>query len=810
MVDDGGVPPLPRRVPGASGSPRPTVRVELGTISEDLRRRVLTAIAHELELDEAERRRSGASPPIGAGASPANGASASLAGGSGPVFESSDAGMAASHGVSPANGSSATSENGSGVGLDIGSGPGPGERAGGGLDYGIGADPVYVSPWERNALWPGTPAQPGDITQGEAAERGHDAEADAAAAQEPRAADEREEAIDAADAAGGQSDADLGPQVPLPRRAPGTNGAPPPPAELRREYLPSSVLGRRLDPETHTEPLPRISGTRSGHGLGGPRSPAETGSGQSAPSVFTPIRRAAAPPAPPTPAGSPAEPGLPAPAPSIAASAGAPAEAGASSAEAVPSETVPPNSAPPRSVPSAATIAAASAPTMPTGSAVLTAASAPTMPAGSAAMAAASAPTMPVGSAAMAAAAGLAPPAETDQTGENLPPPADLVTAPASSVDVAAPADQAAPPLETSSAPPPPLPAPSTSAQSRPPAASLPTPSGYGWTADPSGSRPPHGRGAGPAMPLPAALPTAKRPQPSGRPYRIAGVILAVVALIVAGVIALVLSGGSQPGHRNGLGPPSSGAGALVRRRVATWVAAQVGRTAVVACDPVMCQALTAHGVAPSRLYPLSPQTTSPLRSQIIVATAAVRAQFGSLLSSVYAPAVLASFGVGPDRIDIRATAQHGAAAYRAMLSADLANRKATGVELLNSGRIAATALARRELAEGQVDGRLLITIAEMAATHPMFIVDFGSPAPGADPDMPLRQADLAEDAHARHHAGHAITAGYVRAMVSFLRAQHGAFRAARVQSVHLPDGEAVLRIEFTAPSPLGLLGPHA
>jgi hypothetical protein len=447
---------------------------------------------------------------------------------------------------------------------------------------------------------------------------------------------------------------------------------------------------------------------------------------------------------------------------------------------------------------------------MPAGSPALTAASAPAMPAGSAAMAAASAPTMPAGSAAMAAAAGFAPPAETDQTGENLPPPADLVTALASSVDVAAPADQAAPPLVTSSAAPPPLPAPSTSAQSRPPAASLPTPSGYGWTADPSGSRTRNGRGAGPAMPLPAALPTAKRPQPSGRPYRIAGVILAVVALIVAGVIALVLSGGSQPGHRNGLGPPSSGAGALVRRRVAVWVAAQVGRTAVVACDPVMCQALTAHGVAASRLYPLSPQTTSPLRSQIILATATVRAQFGNVLSAVYAPAVLASFGAGADRIDIRATAQHGAAAYRALLSSDLASRKASGAQLLHSGRIGAATLARRELAEGEVDGRLLITIAQMAAAHPVFIVDFGSPAPGADPAMPLRQADLAEGAHARHHAGHVISAPYVRAMVSFLRTQHSPFRPAWVRSVHLPDGAAVLRIEFTAPSPLGLLGPRA
>jgi hypothetical protein len=337
----------------------------------------------------------------------------------------------------------------------------------------------------------------------------------------------------------------------------------------------------------------------------------------------------------------------------------------------------------------------------------------------------------------------------------------------------------------------------------------LSPPGGYGWVSDPGRESPGTGRGGGTAAPLPAALPAAKRPRRSGRPYRIAGVILAVVALVVAAVVALEPSGRTTPRHGAGLGPPAGGAGAMVRKRAAAWVAGQVSRTAVVACDPVMCQALSAHGVAAGRLYRLGPHTTSPLRSRVIVATAAVRSQFGNVLSSVYAPAVLASFGFGPDRIDIRATAQHGAAAYRAMLNADTANRKASGAELLHSGRVAATALARRELATGEVDGRLLVTIAQMAAAHPMFVVDFGNPAPGADPEMPLRQADLAEAANMRHYAGQVVSADYVRSMVSFLRMQHGLFRPARVQTVHLANGAAVLRIEFGAPSPLGLLGPH-
>jgi hypothetical protein len=295
----------------------------------------------------------------------------------------------------------------------------------------------------------------------------------------------------------------------------------------------------------------------------------------------------------------------------------------------------------------------------------------------------------------------------------------------------------------------------------------------------------------------------------SGRRWRIFGVFLAVVALIVAGVVALILSGRPAGGHGTGLGPQARHAEAAARTQAVAWVAGQVSRAAVVGCDPVTCQALRARGIPVSDLYQLGPQTTSPLRSQIIVATAAVRAQFGNLLSSVYAPAVLASFGSGATRVDIRQTAPHGAAAYRATLSADVANRKASGNELLNSGRVTAAFLARRELVAGDVDPRLLLAIAEMAAAHPMYIVDFGRPAPGADAAMPLRQADLAEDAHGHHHQGHAVSGGYLRSMAKFLRGQHGQFRAARVQTVHLAGG-AVLRVEFTAPSPLGLLGPHA
>jgi hypothetical protein len=240
-----------------------------------------------------------------------------------------------------------------------------------------------------------------------------------------------------------------------------------------------------------------------------------------------------------------------------------------------------------------------------------------------------------------------------------------------------------------------------------------------------------------------------------------------------------------------------------VRDEAAAWVAAQVSRSAVVSCDLVMCRALEQHGIPPGDLDELKPGAAGPLRSDVIVATAAVRAEFGASLSSVYAPGVIASFGSASPRIDIRVIAPEGAAAYRSALSGDLAARKQAGTELLSSPRITVPATGRRQLAAGQVDSRLMLTLAQLASQWPVSIVAFGDLAPGASPGIPLRCAYLAE---ASGGAG-ADPAAQARLMSVFLHGLGGFFSSARVQMVRLA-GHNVVRIEFAAPSPLGLLNP--
>jgi len=226
-----------------------------------------------------------------------------------------------------------------------------------------------------------------------------------------------------------------------------------------------------------------------------------------------------------------------------------------------------------------------------------------------------------------------------------------------------------------------------------------------------------------------------------------------------------------------------------------------------VSADPTMCQVLESHGFPAGDIYELGPEETSPLRSAVVVATPAVRAQFGTVLSSVYAPAVLASFGSGRQRIDIRAVAPHGAAAYRAMLAADLAARRTSGAELLRSNRIAVSPTARKQLSAGQVDSRLQLTLAAMAAKRPVYIVAFNSFAAGADADMPVRFADMTQESSGHVVGDRSATLAFLRSMTAFLRAQPAPYQPLQVETVRLADGKTVLRIGFAAPSPLGLFG---
>ncbi len=301
--------------------------------------------------------------------------------------------------------------------------------------------------------------------------------------------------------------------------------------------------------------------------------------------------------------------------------------------------------------------------------------------------------------------------------------------------------------------------------------------------------------------------------------------LVAMLAIIVAGaaVAALALAPSGHGGTVSQSPPPKSAAdppataspatsataspaslssAALMeatasRRQAAAWVAAQVSHGVIVACDPLMCNALQQRGFPVADLSVISASSSDPLGSGIVMSTSAVRSQLGPRLATFYAPVVMASFGSGPSLVQIRVTAASGAAAYHSAMQADEVARKVAGGQLNGNKDLGMPPSARAELAAGRVDSRLLITLAALAHRFPVKIVSFSDSGPGASLGVPLRMLTVA-----------APTAGYLSQLLAFLRAQRPPLRA--LVSQHGHGNTTTVQIEFTAPSPTGLLSAGA
>jgi hypothetical protein len=314
---------------------------------------------------------------------------------------------------------------------------------------------------------------------------------------------------------------------------------------------------------------------------------------------------------------------------------------------------------------------------------------------------------------------------------------------------------------------------------------------------------PSHGTGDDLIEARPGSTPRPAR-QGSGRLWwrgRAAAVLAAIVLLAGAGGLALLLLPGGAPSGRpagthagTGPGHPTE---AELRTQAETWVLHQVSRSAVVSCDSQVCTDLHKRGLPSANLWTLGPQSPDPLNSDLVVATADIRAQFGARLASAYAPIVIASFGSGNSRIDIRWVYPGGTAGYHAVQQPALRSRKALDDRLLTNGHVTVSAAARAQLLSADVDPRLPLLIAMMAHYHPVHIVDFVDQSPGGGPGSLLRSVDLAATDGAAHHT-HAAYLGWMR---EFMNAQRAPFHPAWSQQVTLHTGQAVLRIGFGAPS---------
>jgi hypothetical protein len=278
-----------------------------------------------------------------------------------------------------------------------------------------------------------------------------------------------------------------------------------------------------------------------------------------------------------------------------------------------------------------------------------------------------------------------------------------------------------------------------------------------------------------------------------------------VLVLVIVALAGLQLSGAlshsSKSQTTTGTGGQTGNSGALsaaeaTRAHAATWIAQQVTSSDLIACDPLTCSTLESDGVAASRLMSIQPTATDPLGADVVVATASVRSQFGSQLVSEYAPELIASFGTGASRVDVRAVANFGAAAFKAAEQKDLKARKNAGAQLLRNG-FHIGAQGASQIQSGQVDSRLLVTLAALLSQRTVDVSSFGDTGPGAP--VLYRQVTIVD---APGQTGIAALA----ADLSQAQAQSKPYGPANAEIVHLANGQSALRIEFGAPDQPGLL----
>jgi hypothetical protein len=273
----------------------------------------------------------------------------------------------------------------------------------------------------------------------------------------------------------------------------------------------------------------------------------------------------------------------------------------------------------------------------------------------------------------------------------------------------------------------------------------------------------------------------------AGQRFRIALRLLCAMSAVTG--VALAAAGiGKRGPSAIGPGPTQSAAATANRARAAAWIAQQVSPAVTVSCDPQMCGQVRRRGFPATRLRALPPSAASPLGSAVVVATPAIRSQFGTRLATAYAPLVIAGFGSGAERVEVRAVAPDGAAAFQAQLVSAHASLLLAGRELLGNRNIQASPAARAVLLAGRADYRLLAVLAVLAADMPIRLVALDDAPPGASSAVALRGAEIG-----------AASSAEASVILTFLDAQHPPYRPAVAAMARGASGRLLVTVRFDA-----------
>jgi hypothetical protein len=289
--------------------------------------------------------------------------------------------------------------------------------------------------------------------------------------------------------------------------------------------------------------------------------------------------------------------------------------------------------------------------------------------------------------------------------------------------------------------------------------------------------------------------------------------VLTIVAVVIAGGIAAAVTlstkapavrGGNQVVGRVRLTHAQTAAQAAAAtaaqtngKLAASWFATQAGEGLVIGCDPATCAAILAAGYPTGGQVVLQPGVSLPGPGSLIVASAAIRAQYGTQLAS-RAPDVLAAFGTGASAVEVRLAVAGGARAYGQAARRALAARLRAGRKLLQVRNMHVRTVAKKDLSSGRVDPRLTAALRRLAQHYPVVLVHFGDAGPLAGGAAPYRLAEIAVPTSRRGQR----KVSELRGMEKLLNGRRSAGRP-ELTPKHVAGGTLILEVKFLAPSPL-------
>lgn len=185
-----------------------------------------------------------------------------------------------------------------------------------------------------------------------------------------------------------------------------------------------------------------------------------------------------------------------------------------------------------------------------------------------------------------------------------------------------------------------------------------------------------------------------------------------------------------------------------------------------------------------------------------IVSTPALRTGLsasGQVRTALASSTVVASYGAGPGRVEVREIDAQGLPAAADRVSKAEAASAAAGRQMLSSERVKLSPVAAQQVVTGMVDGRVLSVLVGLGSQFSLTVAGFSDPDPGGMFENRLRQvAVLVVDGTLV-----ADRSQQVAAVTDWLAAQQGAFRPSAV-AVH--GNQLLIRFRLLGAQEIGAL----